>query len=128
MTSEVLLDASAALADIYGEPGRELVRAHAGRSAMSAVNFAEVISKVRRLGVPEAQTEFLAEQLGFEVLDADKRRAAEAGALHSPLHRSGVSLADGFCLALALELGLPVLTTDRQWASLDLGVEVRLIR
>jgi PIN domain nuclease of toxin-antitoxin system len=127
MTSEVLLDASAALADIYGEPGRELVRAHAGRSAMSAVNFAEVISKVRRLGVPEAQTEFLAEQLGFEVLDADKRRAAEAGALHSP-HRSGVSLADRFCLALALELGLPVLTTDRQWASLDLGVEVRLIR
>jgi|HubBroStandDraft_4_1064222.scaffolds.fasta_scaffold498461_2 ribonuclease VapC len=128
MTIEVLLDASAALAEVHAETGRELVRAQAGRSAMSVVNFAEVVSHLRRLGVPEFQTELLAEQMGFEVLDADKFRGCEAGALHGALPRSGISLADAFALALARELGVPVLTADRAWAALDVGVEVRLIR
>ena len=44
---------------------------------MSVVNFAEVVSHLRRLGVPEFQTELLAEQMGFEVLDADKFRGVK---------------------------------------------------
>jgi len=38
------------------------------------------------------------------------------------------SLGDRVCLALARRRGLPVLTTDKPWADLDLGIEVRLIR
>jgi PIN domain nuclease of toxin-antitoxin system len=37
-------------------------------------------------------------------------------------------MADAFCLALAKDRGWPVLTTDRVWKTLDLGVEVTLIR
>jgi len=48
--------------------------------------------------------------------------------LHEKTRRKGVSLAGRYCLQLAIELGVPVLTTDKIWASLDLDVEIVLIR
>jgi PIN domain nuclease of toxin-antitoxin system len=40
----------------------------------------------------------------------------------------GLSLGDRACLALAVSLGLPVMTADRAWMALDLGIEVIVIR
>jgi PIN domain nuclease of toxin-antitoxin system len=37
-------------------------------------------------------------------------------------------LGDRACLALALRLGLPVMTADRIWGKVTLGVDVQLIR
>jgi PIN domain nuclease of toxin-antitoxin system len=51
-----------------------------------------------------------------------------AGLLASKTRRRNISLADRACLSLAMELGMPVLTGDRAWRDLDLGVEVRLFR
>ena len=39
-----------------------------------------------------------------------------------------MSLADRACIALAMDLNLPVLTSDRAWSELDLDVPVHLIR
>ncbi len=39
-----------------------------------------------------------------------------------------LSLGDAACLATARVLGMPVLTANRAWAALPVGVEVRLIR
>ena len=59
-------------------------------------------------------------------LDAeDAGRLAE---LRPKTRALGLSLADRACLALALRLGLPVLTTDGAWAELDLPVAVAVIR
>ncbi len=41
---------------------------------------------------------------------------------------AGLSLGDRACLALGLKTELPVLTTDRAWADLKVGVSVGLIR
>jgi PIN domain nuclease of toxin-antitoxin system len=41
---------------------------------------------------------------------------------------AGLSVGDRACLGLAKELDLPVVTADRMWASLDLGIEIELIR
>ena len=50
-------------------------------------------------------------------------------ALLRPLTKaSGLSLADRACLALAKRLDIPVLTADRSWADLNLGVAAQLIR
>jgi ribonuclease VapC len=58
--------------------------------------------------------------------DADQ--AVEVGGLEPALRGRGISLGDRACLMLARARGLPVLTGDRKWAELDLGVEVRLFR
>ena len=50
-------------------------------------------------------------------------------ALLRPLTKaSGLSLADRACLALAKRLDIPALTADRDWADLNLGITVQLIR
>jgi PIN domain nuclease of toxin-antitoxin system len=126
--AEFVLDASAVLADLHGEPGGDVVRTAVRGSVISAVNFAEVITNLIDHGVPTEQAAFVTDHLGCEVLDADRQRARAVGALHAKTRRTDVSLGDRFCLALAEELGLPALTADRRWKDLDLNIEVQLIR
>jgi len=78
--------------------------------------------------MPFSEAESLLDHLGCQVVEADKQRGALAAALYEKTKRRGVSLADRFCLQLAMELRVPVLTTDRIWASLNLDVEVVLVR
>jgi ribonuclease VapC len=126
--TEFVLDASAVLADLHGEPGGERVRGCIRGSVLSAVNLAEVITQLIDRGMTADEAAFLSDQLNCEVLDADRRRASRVGALHAKTRRTGISLGDRFCLALAEELGVPTLTADRRWKELDLGIQVQLIR
>jgi len=126
--ADTVLDSSAILANLFGEPGGEIARAAMQRACISAVNYAEVVTKLIDQGLTPMQAQDAIDRLGCELMDVDKHRAASAGALHEKTRRTGISLGDRFCLALAEELGLPVLTTDRRWKALDLGVEVTLIR
>jgi ribonuclease VapC len=41
---------------------------------------------------------------------------------------AGLSLSDRACLSLGLKTGLPVLTTERAWAKVNIGVDVGVIR
>jgi ribonuclease VapC len=125
---EAVLDASAVLANIRSEPGAELVRSLTPRAAISAVNFAEVITKLIEFGMPEDAAVALAASIDHQVVPADQPAATSAGLLHAKTRRTGVSLGDRFCLALAQALGVPAITADRRWATLDLGVEITLIR
>lgn len=128
MVIEFVLDSSAVLARLHGEPGALTVDAALSTSCISAVNYAEVITKLIEEGLPFNQAEDIFERLSCKVVDADKYRGAWTGAMHEKTRRTGVSLGDRFCLQLARELGVAVLTTDRRWQTLDLGVEVILIR
>ena len=126
--TDVVLDSSAILATLFGEPGGEIARAAMKRACLSAVNFTEVVTKLIDQGLTSMEAQDSIDRLGCELMDVDKYRATSAGALHARTQRTGISLGDRFCLSLASELGLPVLTTDRRWKTLDLGVEVTLIR
>jgi ribonuclease VapC len=126
--TDVVIDSSAALAELNGEPGGEVVRALTGEAYLSAINYAEVIIKLIESGTPPDEAAVLAEALGYSVMTADQSRAAMAGKLHAQTRRTGVSLGDRFCLALAQELGLPALTGDRRWATLNIDVRITLIR
>ena len=123
-----VLDSSAILAIFHREPGADVVRAALPAACISSVNYAEVITKLIDEGLPFGEAETLFERLYCFVVEADKDRAALAGAMHEATRRTGISLGDRFCLQLARELHAPVLTTDRRWTALDLGVEVTLIR
>jgi PIN domain nuclease of toxin-antitoxin system len=126
--SEVVLDASALLALLNREPGHEEIAEVIRDAAISAVNLSEVAAKLADRGMPEEAIREALEGLALEIHDFSQQLAFQAGLLH-PLTRSkGLSLGDRACLALGRQLNLPVLTTDRVWEELDLGVEVRLVR
>jgi PIN domain nuclease of toxin-antitoxin system len=126
--SEVVLDASALLALLNREPGHEEVARIISRAAVSAVNLSEVVAKLAESGMPGEEIREALEGLALETHDFGRELAFQAGLLR-PLTRSrGLSLGDRACLALGRQLDLPVLTTNRAWEGLDLGIEVRLVR
>jgi ribonuclease VapC len=122
------------MALIHGEDGKAVVAAAlAGRSAISVVNWAEVLSKLAADGgdpvVLDADYRdrgFIGKALTIEgMTEAD---CVEVARLRPITMRQGLSLADRACLALAARLGVPALTTDRAWVDADVNAEVQLIR
>ncbi len=124
----MVLDASAVIALLADEPGAETVRAWLPHAVVSAVNLAEVGAKLADRGMEEANIRDAIDALGFEIAAFDEGSAYAAIRLRAPTRRFGLSLGDRACLALAVTRGLPVLTTDRDWRALDIGVEVHLAR
>lgn len=121
-----MLDSSALLAWILGEPGFERVDRSiaAGDAVIGAVNLAEVLE--RSHAAHRSETRILALDVTVEPFDvADARAVAE---MRSTTRHAGLSLADRSCLALARRLGVPALTADRAWATVDVGAMVELIR
>jgi ribonuclease VapC len=132
--SEVVLDASALLAYLNEESGAEAVEQALPNGAyISAVNWAEVLSKVAESGgEPEVLISDL-EVCGLlgqtlKVLPLLPEDGPAIACLRPLTKALGLSLGDRACLALGLRLGLPVLTTDREWQKLTLSVEVRVVR
>ena len=53
--SSYVLDASALLAWLHGEPGLEIVEASLNRSVICSVNWAEVLQKIITRGIQEPE-------------------------------------------------------------------------
>ena len=127
-SSGAVLDASALLALLDGEPGQEVVAPLLPGAVIGSVNLAEVVGKLAERGMPEAEIREALDGLALEVHPVDETLAYATGVLRPGTREHGLSLGDRACLALAATLGLPAYTADRVWAQLDLDVEVRLIR
>jgi PIN domain nuclease of toxin-antitoxin system len=123
-----VLDSSALLAVIYEERGFEIVRDKLAQSIMSAVNMAEVISKLSDDGFDEAQTNLVLADFKFEINPFDERQARIAGNLRPLTKHKGLSLGDRACLALAIQQKATVLTADRAWAEINVGVKIEVVR
>jgi PIN domain nuclease of toxin-antitoxin system len=124
----VVLDASALLAFLHDEPGSDRVRLALDSAVVSAVNWSEVVQKsLRRRVDVDGMAEELSE-VGVVVEPFTTAQAEVAARLWEKTRGLGLSLADRACLALAIERGAAVLTADRTWAELDLGIEIRLVR
>jgi ribonuclease VapC len=126
--SETVLDASAIVAVIKREPGFDNVLPVLFGGIVSSINIAEVVTWYAMRNFSQDNIRTAINDLRVRVMQFDQPRAVAAGLLASRTMRRSLSLADRACLALALELGLPVLTADQAWIGLDLGVDVRLIR
>lgn len=126
--SEYVLDASALLAMLQEEAGSAVVLRHVFESWISAVNIAEVYGKLATRGVPGESMFEIASGAVKGVVPFTESQARFTAGLLSQTRALGLSLGDRACLALAIERELPVLTTDKAWKALRLGVEIRLIR
>ena len=126
--SSVVLDASALLAVLRREPGREVVEPLLVGAAVSAVNYSEVIKKSVELGGKASETRALLRLMDLVVFAFDEPQAVAAGALFEQTRMLGLSFADRACLGLGIAHRWPVVTAEQKFAEAGLPVEVRLIR
>lgn len=127
MTDACVLDASALLAMLNAEAGADVVATAIGGSVMSTVNWAEVVQKTAEHGLAADSLAGEMRVLGLEIVPFDVATAEAAASLWMSGARS-ISLADRACLATARSAGLRVLTADRAWKALDLGIDIQTIR
>jgi len=127
MTMQVL-DASAVLAWLHGEPGSAPVEAGMASAQISSVNLSEVLTKVVERGGSAQAARVDLQAYGLTVHAFTPNDADVAADLRLPTRQAGLSLGDRACLALGKRLGVPVLTADRAWAQLEVGVHIELLR
>ena len=128
MAAQVVLDTSAVLAVLLGEPGAEIVVPLLRGSILSAVNHAEIGANLSKRGFAREDIERRLNGLVSSIVPFDVVQSKETIRLHRFTLGARLSLADRACLALASLRGLPAMTTDRAWRTLKLGVDIRIIR
>lgn len=112
----MILDSSAVLAFLLGESGSDVVEAVLDAGAVcGAANWSEVAQKVRAHGRDWSLARALLDSYGLAVEPVTTDDAERAAALWR--RRSGLSLGDRLCLAMAERLDLEVLTADRTWGT-----------
>ncbi len=127
----IVLDASALLALLRDEPGAGVVTDALDGAVISTANLAEVLGKAVDRGMDPIGQARLLDALGIEVLVVTSEDAQRSAVIRARDRRHGrpvLSLGDRLCLALAMRLGVPVLTADRAWDDVDHGVDVQQIR
>ncbi|MGD1061668.1 MAG: type II toxin-antitoxin system VapC family toxin [Terracidiphilus sp.] len=128
MASPAVLDSSAILAVIFNERGGDQVLPLLDGGLLSAVNLAEVHTRLllRGAGADFAWRRVM--EFGCEICFFDDQQARVAGELVVQTRPYGLSLGDRACLALAIQRKAAVYTTDAAWKNLGLSIEVNVIR
>jgi len=127
--NRIVLDASAILAVINGEPRAEkLTPVLLARAVGSALNLAEVQTKLVTRGWTSEEAWEDATSPVRDVLPFDDEQARITGDLASQTKPLGLSLGDRACLALGMALKAPVYTADGTWKKVRIGVRVHVIR
>ena len=124
---EYILDASALLAVLLGEPGQEIVRERIDQAYIHSVNLAEVAMKLASVGVPQEEIEVSIATLNLPVDETLPMEQAISSAWIAK-SRTGLSLGDRICLTIAKWRGSTALTADRRWLDVMGGKRVKLIR
>ena len=125
-----VLDASALLCLLFSEKGADKVEAAMTGAKISAVNYAEVLSKLsdQGMGVDEAIADLA--ELDLTVMPVTQAIAEQASRLRASTKSAGLSIGDCSCLAVAVHLEAPILTTNKEWRGVSkaAGVKVELAR
>jgi ribonuclease VapC len=120
----IVLDASALLAFVQGEPGAEVVEETLlDGASCGAANWSEVAQKVRAAGRDWDLVRALLASYPLEVEPVSVDDAEWAA--RRWVRGEGLSLADRLCLALADRLDGQVLTTDSAWGDDGRAQQIR---
>lgn len=126
--SRWLLDSSALLAVVQEEPGGSNLPDDLSACRISAVSAAEVVGKLVDEGYPGKEADALFLGLMVEIVPFSAAAGRLAGRLRAATNHRGLSLGDRACLATAILSRDAVLTADRAWSRLELGIDIVLIR
>lgn len=126
--NSLVLDASAVLAVILAERGADAVIPRLPGAFLSCVNLAEVASRALDLGKPLEETVHEISRLPLQIAGYDAEQAYFTASLRPATRPLGLSLGDRACLALAMARKASVLTGDRNWRKLDVGIDIVVFR
>ena len=117
--NECVLDASAVLAILQNERGREMVEARIERSVIGRINFVEILTTLVNKGMLlDAAIEAL-DSLDLTVIELDRAQSIRIAELRPLTRHLGFSLGDRACLALAIGENATAVTADRNWVGTD---------
>jgi len=126
--TKIVFDSSAILALLKMESGHEIVSKNLEQAIVSSVNFCEVVSFLsKKTQKQDEMIKFLTETFDC-IEDFNIEQAIIAGSFTSITKDYGLSMGDRACLALAKYKNIPVLTADKTWSKLNLGIKIKLIR
>ena len=124
-----VVDSSAILAVLNRETGAEFIISRLRGSFVSAVNLQEVAKKMLEAGSTKDAIQAAIDRLGVQILPHYAEDAMLAASIASATRKFGRGFGDRSCMALAIRLGVPAITTDRTWAEINVsGLEVILAR
>jgi PIN domain nuclease of toxin-antitoxin system len=118
----IVVDASAVLAFLQEEKGYEQLADIITNALISAVNVAEVFSKLSDLGMPQHEQEAVLALLALEVVTFEKQGALLVGTLRAKTKTLGLSLGDRACISLGIERSATIYTTDKAWNKIPVEV------
>lgn len=116
------------MAVILDERGADVVRQADRGSEISIVNVAEVMSTVAERGDRPEKVELAIAEMGLRIRAFRDAHALEVARLRPLTKHLGLGFGDRACLAQGRMSEHPILTGDHDWAKLDLGLDIRLIR
>lgn len=121
-----VLDASALLAWLQGEPGMDKVTLEG--AVINSVNWSEVVQKAEQNGVTTTGIREELEALGLDLRGFSLEEGQKAAELYPLTKAHGLSLGDRACLATASTLSGIAITAEQVWSRAEHGVPVRVIR
>jgi PIN domain nuclease of toxin-antitoxin system len=126
--ASAVLDSSAVLAVLNGEPGVDKIAEVLTDALLSTVNYAEVVAKLVERGTSLVEAKTALQSIALTTVDFDIALAQRTGELRAETRKRGLSLGDRACLSLAEREGVAAITADRSWIGAIPGVEIRLFR
>ena len=121
-----VVDTSALLAGLFGEPGADVLRRAGPGAVISTVTLSEYLAKCSDRDVPQPMARLHLANLGVAVASFEEADALQAAALRKGTRFDNISFADRACLALARSRGLPVFTTDQDWSKLEAAQDINI--
>ena len=129
MASKIVFDSSALIMLFAKEKGYEIINQHMKNAIISSVNIAEVYKyciEVQNLTEDDCRT--LIKLSGIKIIEFCEEQALITAKIIKKTKQYGLSLGDRACIALAMLKNHPVLTCDKIWQKVDLGIEFLMAR
>ena len=121
------VDSSVVLAILHEEGDWQNYAGSISGQYLASVNAAEIMVSLVQAGLtPDAAGQAL-RLLGMIIVPFDEQDAVTMAAMQPQLKALRLSLAARACLAFAKRRALIVLTTEKAWRNLDLGVKIEVV-
>lgn len=123
-----VIDSSVFLAAINKEPGGDKLAEYLDDSVIPVTTYTEIVTRLLDAEMTFDEAEDLMSSFGQPTIDVTFSLARRAAEFRSATRENGLSMGDRICLAVAESLGATAVTADREWARVNLGIPIELIR